>query len=123
MSSPTGPVLAQLFLPFWVGALAVAAIAVFSLAGLVSLVAYWPRGFELAATPASLRDFVTSDEREIKLIVVDAMLTAYAANGVWLARKVQLFRFAFALAAIAAGMLGASVIIEVLQFTRGWSEE
>jgi hypothetical protein len=121
VTTPSGPMQEILYLPFWVGALAVTAFVLFSVAGFVALVAYWPRTFSWPPAPESLREYVTSDEREIKLLVVDAMLDAYAANGVWLARKFQLFRFAFGIAALAAGILGASVIIEVLQFTRAWS--
>jgi hypothetical protein len=121
VSTPSGPVQEFLFLPFWVGALAISAIGLFSLAGLLAMVAYWPRTFSSPPAPDSLRKYVTSDEREIKLIVVDEMLNAYAANSVWLARKLQLFSWALVFAALAAGVLGISVIIEVLQLTRAWS--
>ena len=76
--------------------------------------------FTWPPAPESLREYLTSDEREIKLIVVDAMLDAYAANSVWLGRKFTLFSWALVLAAIAAGLLGASVTIELLQLTRAW---
>jgi hypothetical protein len=56
----------------------------------------------------------------VKLIVVDALLDAYAANGVWLGQKVRLFRWSFVLATAATGLLGAGVIMEVLQVTRAW---
>ena len=121
VSTPAGPVQELLYLPFWVGALAVGAIGLFALAGLVAIVAYWPRTFSLPPAPESLRDYVTSDEREIKLIVVDAMLDAYAANLRALGRKVKLFAWALGLAALAAGLLGLSVIMEVLQLTRAWN--
>jgi len=121
VNSDPGAGMQPIYLPFWVGALAVGAMLAFTLAGLVALIAYWPRPFSLPPAPESLRAYVTSDEREIKLIVVDEMLDAYAANGVWLAHKVRLFGYAFALAAIAAGLLGASVMMQVLQFTRSWS--
>jgi hypothetical protein len=121
VATPAGTVQELLYLPFWVGALAVGAIGLFALAGLVALVAYWPRTFSLPPAPESLREYVTSDEREIKLIVVDAMLDAFAANSVWLGRKLQLFSWALVLASMAAGLLGISVIMEVLQLTRAWS--
>jgi hypothetical protein len=119
--TPAGPIQEPVYLPFWVGALAIVAIVVFSLAGLVALVGYWPRAFSWPPAPQSLPKYITSDEREIKLVVVDEMLNAYTANSEWLVRKIRLFQLAFALAALAAGILGASVTIEVLQFTRGWS--
>ncbi|MDQ6673916.1 MAG: hypothetical protein M3069_24760 [Chloroflexota bacterium] len=120
ISTPAGLVQEILYLPFWVGALAIGAIGLFALAGLLALVAYWPRTFSWPPAPESLREYLTSDEREIKLIVVDAMLDAFAANSVWLGRKLQMFSWALALAALAAGFLGAGVILEVLQLTRAW---
>jgi hypothetical protein len=120
-STPAGPVQELLYLPFWVGGLAIAALGLFALAGLMALVAYWPRTFSWPPAPEALRKYVTSDEREIKLIVVDEMLNAYAANGVRLGRKLWLFSWALVFAAMAAGLLGTSVIMEVLQLTRALS--
>jgi hypothetical protein len=120
VTTPAGPMQEFLYLPFWVGALAVGAMGLFALAGLLALAAYWPRTFSWPPAPESLREYITSDEREVKLIVLDAMLDAFAANSVWLGRKLQLFSWALALAALAAGWLGASVIIEILQLTRAW---
>jgi hypothetical protein len=121
VTTPAGPVQQLLYLPFWVGALSVTAIGLFALAGFVALVAYWPRTFSLPPAPDALRKYLTSDEREIKLIVVDEMLDAFAVNGVWLGRKLQLFSLALVFAAIAAGLLAIGVIMEVLQLTRAWS--
>jgi hypothetical protein len=121
INTPNGPVQELLYLPFWVGVLTVAAMGLFSVAGLLALVGYWPRTFSWPPAPESLREYVTSDEREIKLIVVDAMLDAFAANSVWLGRKFLLFSWALVLAAMAAGLLGISVMMEVLQLTRAWS--
>ena len=64
---------------------------------------------------------MTSDEREIKLTVVDEMIDAYAANGVWLGRKVLAFRWAVVIAGIATAVLGTSVIIQLAQLTRAGS--
>ena len=121
VTTPAGQVQELLYLPFWVGGLAIAAIGLFALAGTLALVAYWPRTFSSPPAPDSLRKYLTSDEREIKLIAVDEMLDAFAANGVWLERKIQLFSWALVFVAMAAGLLGVSVIMEVLQLTRAWS--
>jgi hypothetical protein len=121
VTTPAGQVQEFLYLPFWVGGLAVAAMALFAFAGSLALVAYWPRTFSSPPAPSSLREFLLSDEREIKLMVVDAMLDAYSANGLWLGRKLQLYTWALVLVAMAAGLLGVSVIMEVLQLTRAWT--
>ena len=80
-----------------------------------------PRTFSSPPAPDSPRKYLTSDEREVKLIAIDEMLDAFAANGVLLERKIQLFSWALGFAAMAAGLLGASVIMEVFQLTRAWS--
>ena len=80
-----------------------------------------PREFSWPPAPESLRKYVTSDEREIKLTVVDEMIDAYAANGVWLGRKVLAFRWAVVIAGIATAVLGTSVIIQLAQLTRAGS--
>ncbi len=120
VTGASGPVQEPLLLPPWVGTLAVAALGLYAVAGVTAAVAYWPRPFSWPPAPEALRRYITSDEREVKLIVVDALLDAYAANGVWLGRKLQLFRWAFVAATAATGLLGAGVIMEVLQLTRAW---
>lgn len=106
--------------PFLVGALAIVGLVMFAVAGLIALIAYWPREFNLPPAPDSLRKYITSDEREIKLTVVDEMLDAYDVNKLWLGRKFLAFRWALVFVAFATALLGASVIIDLAQATRSW---
>ena len=108
------------FLPFLVGTPAIAGLVMFAVAGSIALVAYWPGEFNLPPAPDSLRKYITSNEREVKLTVLDEMLDAYDANKVWLGRKFLAFRWALVLVAIATGLLGAGVIIDLAQVTRSW---
>src|SRR5262245_51194399 len=73
-------------LPLVVGVPAIAGLVMFAVSGLIALVAYWPREFNLPPAPDSLRKYITTNEREIKLTVLDEMLDAYATNKVWLGR-------------------------------------
>jgi len=107
-------------LSFFVGTAAIAGLVMFAAAGLIALVAYWPREFNLPPAPDSLRKYITTSEREIKLTVLDEMLDAYDANKLWLGRKFLAFRWALVLVAVATGLLGASVIIDIAQATRAW---
>lgn len=118
VSTPQGTVTQPLFVPFAVGVCAVASMTLYFVAGLIATVAYWPRDFNWPPAPASLRKYLTSDEREIKLTVVDEMLDAYADNEVELERKVRAFRRALAITVLATGLLGAAVIIELVTVTR-----
>lgn len=106
--------------PFFVGALAIGGLVMFAVAGLIALVAYWPREFNLPPAPDSLRKYITSDEREIKLTVLDEMLDAYDVNKRWLGRKFLAFRWALVFVAFATGLLGASVIMDLAQATRSF---
>jgi hypothetical protein len=110
-----------MYLPFFVGTLAILGLCLFGLAGFIVVVAYWPRNFSWPPRPESIREYVTTDEREIKLTVLDTMLDAYEANAVWVGRKFLAFRWALVLAGIATGLLGASVIIDLAQLTRAFS--
>ena len=118
VTTPQGTVTQPLYLPFAVGVCAVASMTLYFVAGLIATVAYWPRDFNWPPAPASLRKYVTTDEREIKLTVVDEMLDAYADNEVELERKVRAFRRALAITVLATGLLGAAVIIELVTVTR-----
>jgi hypothetical protein len=104
-------------LPFAVGALAIAGLGLFALAGLVAVVAYWPRGFNGPPAPRGLRPYILTNERRIKLIVLDQVLNTYESNDVWLRRKLLAFRFALVIAAIATAVLGAGVMIQLAQLT------
>jgi hypothetical protein len=110
-----------LLLPFLVGVLAIVGLVLFAVAGLIAVVAYWPRDFNWPPAPESLRKYITTNEREIKLTLLDEMLDAYDENGFWLGRKFLAFRWALVIAGIATAVLGASVIIELTQVTRAWS--
>jgi hypothetical protein len=107
-------------LPFFVGVPAIVGLVLFGVAGVVALVAYWPRDFNLPPAPDSLRKYITSNEREIKLTVLDEMLDAYEANKVWLGRKFLAFRWALIITGIATAALGAGVIIQLAQVTRAF---
>jgi hypothetical protein len=120
VTTANGLAQAPLLLPFGVGAAAVLALGLYAVAGVVAAVAYWPRTFSWPPAPEALRQYITSDPREIKLLVLDEMLDAYAANSVWIGWKIRLFRWAFVVATAATAFLGAGVIMEVLQFTRAW---
>jgi hypothetical protein len=101
--------------------LAIVGLVLFAVAGLIAVVAYWPRDFNWPPAPESLRKYITTNEREIKLTLLDEMLDAYDENGFWLGRKFLAFRWALVIAGIATAVLGASVIIELTQVTRAWS--
>jgi hypothetical protein len=109
-----------LLLPFFVGVLAIVGLVLFAVAGLIAVVAYWPRDFNRPPAPASLRKYITTNEREIKLTVVDEMLDAYDENAAWLGRKFLAFRWALAIGGLATAVLGGSVIIELAEVTRAW---
>jgi hypothetical protein len=122
VSTPSGGTTAEpLYLPFFVGVPAIGGLVLFGLAGILALTAYWPRDFNLPPAPDSLRKYVTSNEREVKLIVVDEMLEAYEANKIWLGRKFLVFRWALVISGIATAALGAGVIIQLAQVTRAWA--
>jgi hypothetical protein len=122
VQAETGAVFSgPLLLPFLVGVLAIVGLVLFAVAGLIAVVAYWPRDFNWPPAPESLRKYITTNEREIKLTLLDEMLDAYDENGFWLGRKFLAFRWALVIAGIATAVLGASVIIELTQVTRAWS--
>jgi hypothetical protein len=109
-----------ILLPFWVGALAVAGLALFFIAGLIATIAYWPRDFNWPPAPSSLRKYLTTDAREIKLTAVDEMLEAYAKNEVELDRKVLAVRRSLGISVFATALLGSALIIDVLIYTTSW---
>lgn len=118
--TPNGTTTEPQTVPFLVGTSAITGLVMFAVAGLIALIAYWPREFNLPPAPDSLRKYITSDEREIKLTVLDEMLDAYDANKLWLGRKFLAFRLALVFVAFATALLGASVIIDLAQATRSW---
>jgi hypothetical protein len=110
-----------LTLPFAVGALAIVGLVFFAIAGLIAVVAYWPRDFSWPPAPDSMRSYVTVNEPEIKLTVLDALLDAYLVNDVWVGRKFLAFRRALVVTGIATVLLGTSIIIELAYLTKAWS--
>jgi hypothetical protein len=115
-----GTTTVPMYLPFLVGVPAIVGLSLFAVAGVIALVAYWPRDFNLPPAPGSLRKYITSSEREVKLTVVDEMLEAYEANTLWLGRKFLAFRWALIITGIATAALGFGVIIQLAQVTRAW---
>lgn len=108
-------------LPALVGTAAIAAILIFLIAGAIVAVAYWPTPFDRPPKPSSLRDlYLTTDERETKLIVIDSIIAAYNHNEVVLARKIGAFKLAFVRTAAATGLLGLAVILEIGRQTQAW---
>jgi hypothetical protein len=105
-------------LPFFVGVLAIVGLVFFAVAGLIAVAAYWPRDFNWPPAPDSMRKYITTNEREIKLTVLDEMLDAYAGNKMWLGRKFLAFRWALVVTGIATVLLGLSVIIDLTQVTQ-----
>jgi hypothetical protein len=111
----------QVYLPFWVGAPAVAAAAVFLAAGLIAVRAYWPMEFDRPPAPDALRnEYLTTDPRITTLENVDSILVAYARNEVVLNFKFRAIKMALILTTIATGLFGAAAIIQLLLVTRGW---
>lgn len=103
-SSPTS---GGALLPFMVGAGAVAAVSLFLIAAGIVAWAYWPTDFDRPPKPHELRNlYLTTDPREVKLIVIDITLLAYTGNQVIIERKNLAFKVAFALTAIATILLG-----------------
>lgn len=120
VTTAEGPVSQLVLVPFWVGACAIFGLALFFVAGLIATIAYWPRDFNWPPAPSSLRKYLTTDSREIKLIVLDEILAAYASNEVELDRKVQAVQQSLAISVLATALLGAALIIDVFAYTRSW---
>ena len=111
---PSGVFTSQLVtLNFYVGVPAMLGLVFYGIAGVVALRAYWPRDFSLPPDPVDLSDYVGTPEEDIKLDVVDAMVIAYQLNASGLARKLGAFRLALIVGAIATGVLGLGVIIQI----------
>jgi len=100
-------------IPFWVGVLAIGAMTLFLIAGILVAWFYISLEFDRPQQPQSLREDFLLDEREAKLAVVDTSITAYSRNGDILARKVLAFNVAFILTAVATVLMGLAVIAQV----------
>jgi hypothetical protein len=114
----TGP--SQAHLPYLVGVPAQLAIGLYFLAGLCALFAYWPRRFNWPPAPDSLRKYLTTDPRVIKLYAFERMLLAFDQNAANIGMKFKLFQVAIAISTIATGLLGLAVFMALVQVTRPW---
>jgi hypothetical protein len=112
----------QTLVPFVVGVPAIVAVAIFLLAGLITVVAWWPLEFDRPPAPDDLRsEYLTTDPRETKLETVDTILVAYAKNERVLDRKFRAFKIALVLTTIATALFGAAAMIQLALVTRAWS--
>lgn len=100
--------------PFVVGLLVALAVVVFLLAGSIVSIAYWPQEFNRPPDPIDLRErWLTTDPKQVKLIVMDSIREAYNDNEDVIERKSRAFKVAFVLTAAATGMLGAALVAQV----------
>jgi hypothetical protein len=101
-------------IPFWVGVLAIAAMTMFLVAGILAARRYPSLDFDWPPQPESLREeFLLADPREAKLAVVDTAIDAYNQNRNILATKIWAFNVAFALTAVATVLMGLAVIAQL----------
>jgi len=101
-------------LPFMIGAGAICAVTLFLAAAGIVAWAYWPTDFDRPPKPHELRNlYLTTDPKEVKLIVIDITLLAYTGNQAIIERKNMAFKRAFALTAIATILLGVAFIGQV----------
>jgi hypothetical protein len=101
-------------LPFVVGAGAISAVSLFLIAAGIVAWAYWPTDFDRPPKPHELRNhYLTTDPREVKLIVIDSTLLAYTGNQRIIERKNRAFKVAFGLTAVATILLGTAFIGQV----------
>ncbi|MBA2447705.1 MAG: hypothetical protein H0V51_06735, partial [Chloroflexi bacterium] len=101
-------------IPFWIGAAVVGAVVLFLVAGGIVAVAYWPQKFNRPPDPLDLRGrWLTTDPRQVKLIVIDSILDAYNDNEDVIERKNLAFKIAFVLTAVATGLLGVALMAQV----------
>jgi hypothetical protein len=108
-------------LAFAVGAPAIAAVGVYLLAGVIIAWVYWPTTFDRPPAPAALRNnYLTTDARETKLVVIDSMIEAYSKNELVLARRTRAFKIAFVLTGAATALLGGAVMIQLALQTTVW---
>ena len=121
----TAPVTTQTWtypaaLPTVVGALVIAAIGLFFLAGLIAAIAFWPTKFDRPPDVDWLRDgYLTEDPRRTKLKIVDTIIAASKKNEGRLERKFLAFKLAFLFTACASAALGIGVIVQIATETAG----
>jgi hypothetical protein len=108
----------QASVSYLVGAPAQLAILLYFAAGLCALIGYWPRSFNWPPAPESLRKYVTTDERIIKLYVFDRMLLAFDQNAKRIGLKFRLFQVAVVISTMATGLLGVAVFFALVHVTR-----
>src|SRR5206468_1387276 len=109
-----------IYLDFGVGATAILGLALYGIAGLIALFAYWPRGLDSPPDPGEVINLTTRPEQEIKRIVVREMGWAHAKNRQRLVRKLRVYRIALVVGGIATATLAIGVIIQLAEYTRSW---
>lgn len=110
----SSPVSGGTLLPFVIGAGAIGAVSLFLIAAGIVAWAYWPTDFDRPPKPHELRElYLTTDPKEVKLIVIDIILLAYTGNQAIIERKNLAFKVAFGLTAIATILLGVAFMGQV----------
>jgi len=69
------------------------------------------RSINWPPAPSSLRKYLTTDPRIVKLYVVDRMLFAFGENARKIGLKFRLFQLALVISTIATGLLGRAVFL------------
>jgi len=101
-------------IPFALGVLVSVAVVLFFVAGSIVALAYWPQKFNRPPDPIDLRErWLTTDPNLVKLIVTDSIREAYNDNEDVIERKNFAFKVAFVLTAVATGVLGAALVLQV----------
>lgn len=108
-------------IPFWAGTLAILAILLFLVAGIIAARVYWPTPFDRPPNPTILRaQYLTTDPRLTRLEVIDTIIQAYNRNQVVIDRKNFAFKLAFVLTGAATALLGAAVVVQTAAQTPPW---
>lgn len=101
-------------IPFLVGVIAILAMALFLVAGILVACYYASLDFDRPPQPKILLDeYLFVDEREAKMAVIDTSIKAYDKNQDILAKKVRAFNLAFVLTAVATVLMGLAVITQI----------
>jgi hypothetical protein len=90
------------------------AILCFVLAAVIAAIVYIPMNFSWPPEPGALREqYLLSDPRDTKLAVTDTIIEAYTENWKRIERKVNGFRIAFGLSAVAVVALAAALFFHI----------
>jgi hypothetical protein len=107
-------------IPYWAGIFAILGVIAFFIAGLFAVYGYSITVFDMPPEPAALRrEYLTTDPKETKLVVIDTIIEAYNRNQSVLSEKMTAFWTAFRLTVLATGLLGAAVVVQVASQTKG----